>query len=544
MANVYYKIDGGTIYYCNDQKEDYLLWDPTDTSYPPSGKTVVVELNSANRFWFPENASGLFRGCKNSTFDVTGWHTENCADFSYLFYGCNYLSSLDLSSWDVSNVTTMSRMFQNCNNITSLNMSGWDTSHVTNFGTMFWFLQRITNIDVSHFNTSSATNMSHMFRGCSRITELDLTKWDMSHVTTVAGMFYGCKALTTIKVPVYTNWNTMSNITTSTDMFAQCTALPNFDENSLTKTKANNLNGGYFSLSDVYLVYYYADTYGQYIKFTNEMKANYKVWDPSVADLNHSRAITVELYNNKFILPTNSSHLFNFASNSRDTLNILNWDTSHVEDMSYLFYGSPATYLNLSSFDTSNVKDMSYMFYRCYELLSLSVNHFDTSNVTTMEGMFSGMDKIQSLEVNRFDTSKVTNMHDMFSGDTELRGLDLTGFDMTNVTDVGHMFANDTNLNYILVPEGTDWQAQYPHIEDGGIAEHLFYKTENLPNYVWLEFGLDHANNIRDNGYFGVGEPPFNPKKRVIYEKLDGVWNLTTTMIKDEDSWKTVEVYV
>ena len=46
------------------------------------------------------------------------------------------------------------------------------------------------------------------------------------------------------------------------------------------------------------------------------------------------------------------------------------------------------TSLDLSNFDTSNVTDMSSMFYGCLNLKSLDLSSFDTSNVTNMSYMF------------------------------------------------------------------------------------------------------------------------------------------------------------
>ena len=44
--------------------------------------------------------------------------------------------------------------------------------------------------------------------------------------------------------------------------------------------------------------------------------------------------------------------------------------------------------IDLSNFDTSSVTDMSYMFYYCFSLSSLNVSNFDTSLVTDMSYMF------------------------------------------------------------------------------------------------------------------------------------------------------------
>ena len=46
--------------------------------------------------------------------------------------------------------------------------------------------------------------------------------------------------------------------------------------------------------------------------------------------------------------------------------------------------------LNLKNFNTNNVTDMSRMFFGCSSLKELNLNNFNTNNVTNMIGMFSG----------------------------------------------------------------------------------------------------------------------------------------------------------
>ena len=46
--------------------------------------------------------------------------------------------------------------------------------------------------------------------------------------------------------------------------------------------------------------------------------------------------------------------------------------------------------LNLSNFNTNNVADMSYMFYECSSLKELNLSNFNTNNVTDMSYMLVG----------------------------------------------------------------------------------------------------------------------------------------------------------
>jgi surface protein len=54
------------------------------------------------------------------------------------------------------------------------------------------------------------------------------------------------------------------------------------------------------------------------------------------------------------------------------------------------YYCSSLTSLNLSNFNTDNVKDMSFMFSNCSSLIELNLSNFNTSH-TDKEHMFEGL---------------------------------------------------------------------------------------------------------------------------------------------------------
>ena len=57
--------------------------------------------------------------------------------------------------------------------------------------------------------------------------------------------------------------------------------------------------------------------------------------------------------------------------------------------MSWMFRGcSSLKELNLNNFNTNNVTDMSCMFYGCSSLKELNLINFNTNNVTNMSWMF------------------------------------------------------------------------------------------------------------------------------------------------------------
>lgn len=70
---------------------------------------------------------------------------------------------------------------------------------------------------------------------------------------------------------------------------------------------------------------------------------------------------------------SDSKNMFYFCSNLT-TLDLSNFDTSNITDMSYMFgFCSALTTLDVSKWDTSNVVDMNEMFYKCSGLTAIKV---------------------------------------------------------------------------------------------------------------------------------------------------------------------------
>ncbi len=129
-----------------------------------------------------------------------------------------------------------------------------------------------------------------------------------------------------------------------------------------------------------------------------------------------------------------------YNTTSLNDLDLSNFDTSNVTDMSYMFMGNQSSVLNLSSFNTSNVTDMSYMFWGASVVTDLSLTNFNTSKVTNMYGMFDYTIGLKKLDVSSFNTSNVSSMSYMFSS-CAVNELDLSSFTLKdNNVEVNGMF--------------------------------------------------------------------------------------------------------
>ena len=84
-------------------------------------------------------------------------------------------------------------------------------------------------------------------------------------------------------------------------------------------------------------------------------------------------------------------------------LNIYNFNTTNVEDMSSMFYGCSAY------FNTSNVKNMNSMFRRCVSLRELNLSNFIFDKVKYMRNMFFSCVSLKNLNISNFNTGSINS---------------------------------------------------------------------------------------------------------------------------------------
>ena len=193
----------------------------------------------------------------------------------------------------------------------------------------------------------------------------------------------------------------------------------------------------------------------------------------------------------KVYLNTNSSKMFWSIYDEGIIENILeldlsNFDTSKVTDMSGMFVFMNLTTLNLSNFDTSKVTNMGGMFAGMSSLTTLNLFNFDTSKVTNMSSMFGGMSSLTTLDLSNFDTSKVTDMSGMFVF-MNLTTLNLSSFNTSQVTDMGEMFRYMSNLTSLDLSnfdtsKVTDMQGMFGDMRSLTTLNLTNFDTSNVKN--------------------------------------------------------------
>ena len=291
-------------------KGDRYWFSPWD-SYKYSIKKVVIE----DTITFENNASLAYlfawhHGLKEID-GLDKFDTSNVTDMSYMFDGCESLTTIDVSNFDTSNVTDMRVMFSGCKSLTTIDASNFDTSNVGFMRYMFSGCSSLTTIDVSNFDTSNVTDMSSMFSGCSSLTTIDVSNFDTGNVTAMGGMFNGCSSLTTIDV---SNFDT-GNVRAMGGMFSGCSSLTTIDVSN-------------FDTSNV--------------GFMSYMFSGCK------------SLTTIDVSNFDTSNVKNMSYMFS-GCESLTTIDVSNFDTLHVEYMGYMFDGCNSLIkLDLSNFNLKN----------------------------------------------------------------------------------------------------------------------------------------------------------------------------------------------
>ena len=144
----------------------------------------------------------------------------------------------------------------------------------------------------------------------------------------------------------------------------------------------------------------------------------------------------------------NMSRMFYGTRSLTSNLGISNWNTSNVTNMAGMFQNSRVlTTLDLSDWNTSKVTSMSSMFRDTNSLISVDLSSWDTSSVTNMNSMFnnSGVATITESTL-EWDTSSVIHMSSVFQNASNLASLDLSSWDTSNVINMNFMFAEASSL--------------------------------------------------------------------------------------------------
>lgn len=179
---------------------------------------------------------------------------------------------------------------------------------------------------------------------------------------------------------------------------------------------------------------------------------------------------------------TNMNDMFDITINFEMTLDLTNFDTSKVTDMSGMF--------RIDGYDYTAEKRLSFV---------IDVSSFDTSNVTNMDYMFYAC-SVKSVDVSNFNTSKVTLMRSMFKSCRYLESLDLSSFTFPNESwRADEFLASCSSLKELTIPSTARYFSNYSCNKVGTID-----KPCHIIAPEGFNFGVDTSGEYFQwkNGYF------------------------------------------
>ena len=426
------------------------------------------------------SAEGMFGYTVYSAeLDLSMWNMVNVTNMSYMFDGSAITSVGDLSSWNVANVTNMSYMFQSYTGTSVGDLSSWNVANVTNMDSMFSNagITTIGNVrdNWSITNVVASNGYGNFARG-SPLSGNSIPNWHFGRTIT-SGTF---EFLFDSTDSNYAN-QVVDNlpIINSLEIFTALTPTLSTSGSSTTVSVSfsNYTVSSNNGLSFANVLSYFNDARISNIQITNFGSILLSNSGNQFHNLNYLTSVTTSS-SPTILTGTTVTNMFNSCI-QLTTLDLSNWDTSGITDMSLLFYNcqtiasinvsnwntSNVTTMNdmfftcpvletingLSGWNVANVTNMSNMFTQCYLLSSLDdVSGWNVSNVTNMSGMFSVLSAITSLDLSTWNVSKVTNMSAMFNGSSGLTSIgNVSGWNVSNVTNLSDMFSTSgiTSLN-------------------------------------------------------------------------------------------------
>ena len=473
----------------------YTFDDVTMGKKPTHGNYLfykTVDKLREEDFKYAENAKNIVsaNGAFKNAYSLTKFPViklkDNIRDISYIFAGCDKLTSdelnRNLSAWKLSGDLNIREAFRDCHSLERIDMSVFRNCNITDSASVFSTCKKLKTIaNIGNLNISKADGMSYLFYECNALTQLDLSNWDTSNIQYMIATFDGCNNLTELNcstwntskvynmqlafyncnsletIPVR-DWNTKS-VMYMDKTFGNCTSLVNLDVSKWDTSKVVEMTNVFYHCSSLKTLDVSKWKTSNVLRSDSLFSGCEKLtaldvskWDTSNITTVSSmfsacRALTsldVSKWNTSKM--TNISSMFNSCT-ALTTLDVSKWDTSNVTNMKSIFSSCPSlTTLDASKWNTSKVIDMSGVFSYCKSLTSLDVSKWDTSKVVDMNYVFSNCEKLTTLDVSKWDTSNVTNMRAMFSGCSGLTSLDISKWNTANVTDLSSLFAFDNKL--------------------------------------------------------------------------------------------------
>lgn len=449
---------------CRRILSDYI---PTRISFQAKSKLLEVDYINSSRL---NTAYGMFYNCSSLTYvnmpDVTyvttmegmfngcrklqriegieKWNTARNSNWGSTFGNCNALTNLDPRNFILTDAHAMGATFRGCYSapIENFDFSNWCTPNIQYLSGTFDGLKSVIELDVSTFNVSSVGTFQGFFQGCTNLQRVNMSNWiltekhynwqgdsDKWNPLNVGGMFSNCPALVEVKMENSDRFSiykvagvlpTRSADKPSTFIISMDTELDN-ELASLIESKGWNVSYKKEEHEYVVVKYYFDPEIGNILPAFND---GFEYTYEDSTGLNNHILRTIK----STTLPT-SMHfgITHVSQNDADSLiNILEIDTSNIEDLSNMFKGCRNMGLIPIRLVTSKAIKLTSMFEGCCSLDLNYTYQWYTENVIDMSYMFKDCTSMTSIGIEELKISKKTNIKGMFEGCTALSSVRAT----------------------------------------------------------------------------------------------------------------------
>jgi len=236
-------------------------------------------------------------------------------------------------------------------------------------------------------------------------------------------------------------------------------------------------------------------------------------------------------------LTTNMSQAFRECTSLSSFNNLNSWNTSSVDDMSYMFSFCPVFNQNIGSWDVSNVTTMQGMFYDT-QLFNQDISTWNTTSLDDVSYMFSDATNFNQ-DISTWNTSSITNMSGMFT-DAISFNQPIGTWDVTNVNLMSYMFQGANSFDQDL----GSWNVINVY-DMSGMFDGIALSTQNYDSILqnWALLSPLQPNVIFDGGnsqysqssLSAITELTLFPNYWVItnggQSRFESTWDTTLTSI-------------
>ncbi|WP_104749096.1 BspA family leucine-rich repeat surface protein [Helicobacter cynogastricus] len=424
-----------------------------------------------------ENMEGMFMNQVRFNRSLKRWNTSHVKNFSYMFANATSFNQ-PLNSWNTSRGVDFSYMFANA---TSFNqpLNSWNTSRGVDFSYMFYqaksFNQPLNRWNRWQRNNTTPQKFSYMFANATQFKQ-NVRMWKDLENAQTQGMFLGTK----VKPLPSLSQNTPPNLlkflhypknkqeliallkdptipleSINTGLIEDMSYLFCDKESIYTRLKQLPIkNGSLWATRD--------SEYNQILEFYNhcstlENRTNLEgieTWDVShvknMEAMFMGRKVEVSLNNWDTSSVINMKAAFAFTTFNQP---LDAWEMQHVQDSSFMFYGSRDFNQSLNDWDVSHIQNMSYMFSLTYHFNG-NITAWKPMSATNLQGMFKYATAFNQ-PIGSWNVSHVSNMSYLFYG-AFVFNQPLNTWNVSHVTDMQKMFFYAKSFNQDI----SNWNIQ------------------------------------------------------------------------------------